>query len=102
MVFQQPTLKVIPETGLCITLYDIISIGDCYVYPGDGSSWSKVNFRVVVFRPFVGEILEGKIKNSNSEGIQLTLDFFDDVYIPAHYLQEPSVLYVFSVLLSLI
>jgi DNA-directed RNA polymerase subunit E'/Rpb7 len=31
--------------------------------------YSKCTFRMVVFRPFVGEVIEGTIKSSSSEGI---------------------------------
>ena len=38
-----------------------------------------------------GEILTGKIIRSDETGIMVTLDFFEDVYIPAKLLQKPSV-----------
>lgn len=82
--------KVVHEVGLCITLFDIIEITDSYILPGDGSAHSPVRFRFVVFRPFVDEVLEGKIKGSSSEGVQVTMGFFDDILIPAEYLQQKS------------
>lgn len=51
--------KVIYQLGLCIALFDIIKIEDSYVFPGDGSSHTRVTFRFVVFRPFIDEILLG-------------------------------------------
>lgn len=51
--------KVIYQLGLCIALFDIIKIEDSYVFPGDGSSHTRVTFRFVVFRPYIDEILMG-------------------------------------------
>ena len=42
----------------------------------------KVDFRALVFRPFRGEVLEGKISDANGAGLRVSLDFFDDVFIP--------------------
>ena len=52
--------KVIYQVGLCIALFDIKQIDESYVFPGDGSSHTKVVFRYVVFRPFIDEVLIGK------------------------------------------
>jgi DNA-directed RNA polymerase III subunit RPC8 len=51
--------KVIYELGLCIALFDVLKIEDSYVFPGDGSSHTRVTFRYVVFRPFIDEVLQG-------------------------------------------
>lgn len=51
--------KVIYQLGLCIALFDIVKIEDSYVFPGDGSSHTRVTFRFVVFRPYIDEILMG-------------------------------------------
>lgn len=72
--------------GLCIILHDIIHVGDSYIFPGDGASHTKgngqrsglhfhhivksVQFRFVVFRPFIDEILVGKIRSCSSEGVR--------------------------------
>lgn len=82
--------KVLLNVGLGISFYDFISIGDPYLYPGAGSSIQVVTFRLVVFRPFVGEVLIGKVLSSNKDGIKLTMDFFDDIFIPFAHLQQPS------------
>lgn len=37
---------------------------------GDGGLWHRVKARVVVFRPFVGEVLVGKVKSSDEGGIR--------------------------------
>ncbi|RXG56542.1 DNA-directed RNA polymerase III subunit RPC8 [Armadillidium vulgare] len=73
--------KVVLDVGLCIALFDIISLKDSYIFPGDGASHTHVTFRFIVFRPFMEEILEGTIKGASAEGIQVTLGFFDEIFI---------------------
>lgn len=48
--------KIILDVGLCISLFDFLEIGDPYVYPAEGSAHQRVKFRMVVFRPFAGEV----------------------------------------------
>jgi len=83
--------RVLLHVGLCITFYDFISIGDPYLYPSEGSSIQIVRFRMVVFRPFVGEIITGRLVGSNREGLKISTEFFDDISIPAALLQAPCV-----------
>ena len=47
------------------------------------------DFRLLVFRPFVDEVLVGKIKCCTREGVYLSLGFFDDILIPPEALQHP-------------
>ncbi|KAG0612551.1 hypothetical protein M758_6G036600 [Ceratodon purpureus] len=55
---------------------------------------AMVNFRLVMFRPFVGEVLIAKLKRCDKAGLYLSLgSFFEDRHIPEHLLQQPSVLY---------
>jgi DNA-directed RNA polymerase III subunit RPC8 len=76
--------------GLGIVFYDFIHIGEPYLYPGAGSSIQIVKFRLVVFRPSVGETIVGKVIQSNKDGVRVSLEFFDDILIPASQLQNPS------------
>ncbi|MEW5306280.1 MAG: hypothetical protein WDW38_009122 [Sanguina aurantia] len=82
--------KVIPDLGLVITVYDVTSIEGGFVYPNDGAAYFKTVFRLVIFRPFLGEVLVGKLKSSSRAGLTISLDFFDDVFVPEHALQDPS------------
>ena len=47
-------------------------------------------FRLVVFRPFVDEVCIGKIISSNEQGVQVSLGFFDEIFIPAYWMLRPS------------
>ncbi|KAF7263904.1 RNA polymerase III subunit H [Rhynchophorus ferrugineus] len=82
--------KVVLNVGLCIALFDITSIKDSFIIPGDGASHTIVHFRYIVFRPFMEEILIGKIRSCSQEGVHVTLGFFDDILIPPSALQHPS------------
>ena len=84
--------KVIKDLGLVVTLYEIVSIEGGTVYPGEGSAHFHVVFRVVVFRPFEGEVIEGRLKKADRKGLYVSIGFFQDVFVPEHLLQEPSVL----------
>ncbi|KAH9729543.1 F4H5.12 protein [Citrus sinensis] len=61
-----------------------------FVYPGEGASTHTVKFRLMVFRPFLGEIIAAKLKESDANGLRLSLGFFEDIYIPSHLLPSPS------------
>ncbi|PKC08887.1 DNA-directed RNA polymerase III subunit RPC8 [Rhizophagus irregularis] len=76
--------KVIQEVGLCICLFDILSASEEIVHYGNGASYAKVKFQLVVFRPFIGEILEGKVSSNTPEGVKVTLGYFDDILIPTN------------------
>ncbi|GCB75731.1 hypothetical protein scyTo_0019802, partial [Scyliorhinus torazame] len=82
--------KVVYNVGLCICLYDITKLEDSYIFPGDGASHTKVHFRYVVFRPFLDEIITGKIKGCSQDGVHVTLGYFDDILIPPESLQQPA------------
>lgn len=82
--------RVVQDVGLCISFYDFVHVGDPYVYAAEGSSHQHVKFRLVVFRPFAGEIICGRILSSSKEGVRITLGFFDDVLVPPHLMQQPS------------
>nr|CAG4635060.1 EOG090X0DHL [Alona affinis] len=82
--------KVVLNVGLCIALWDITKRGKSFILPSDSGHHTKVELRLVVFRPFLDEILVGKIKSCNKDHVQVTLSFFDDIFIPAEYLPDNS------------
>ncbi|KAG4306329.1 hypothetical protein PORY_000317 [Pneumocystis oryctolagi] len=62
--------KVMINTGLCICLFDILYCGKALIKYGDGSAYVSVKFRLIVFRPFIGEVLTGKIQSVSHLGIK--------------------------------
>ncbi|CAL1408694.1 unnamed protein product [Linum trigynum] len=81
--------KVISNLGLCVSIYDIRNISGGFIQAGEGAPTYTVEFRMVVFRPFTGEIIVAKIIESDNDGLRLSLGFFDDIYVPAHQLPQP-------------
>lgn len=45
---------------------------------------------MIFFRPFLGEILVGKIISANEKGIWVSIGFFEDIFVPSYLLQTPS------------
>ncbi|GAA0172726.1 hypothetical protein Leryth_004704 [Lithospermum erythrorhizon] len=82
--------KVVAKLGLCVSIYDIRQIDDGFISPGDGNPNYKVKFRMIMFRPFVGEVISAKLKESNADGLRLSLGFFDDIYVPVPLFPHPS------------
>ncbi|GBO10608.1 DNA-directed RNA polymerase III subunit RPC8 [Araneus ventricosus] len=61
--------KIVKDVGLCIALYEISKLEDSYIFPGDGASHTGVYFSYIVFRPFMNEVLVGKIRSCSREGV---------------------------------
>lgn len=81
---------VVHNVGLFVSVFDLLEIGDSFLLH-DGCSHTAVTFRALVFRPFVEEVLVGRIKScSQQTGVAVTLGFFDDIVIPPEALQHPS------------
>ncbi|KAF4122941.1 hypothetical protein GMORB2_6489 [Geosmithia morbida] len=103
--------KVVQKIGLCICLYDLLWTSEGLIGHGTGlvnvngtaippnqsptkaraaipSNRCIVEFRMVVFRPFKGEVMLARIRSSTPAGINLRTDFFDDIFVP--YEELPS------------
>lgn len=52
---------MVTDLGLVVTIYDILDIQGGSVYASEGAAHYTVKFRLVVFRPFEGEIFEGRL-----------------------------------------
>ncbi|KAG2260223.1 hypothetical protein Bca52824_079517 [Brassica carinata] len=89
-VLQKLFLDKVLSIGLCVSIYDIKSAEGGFVLPGDGAPTYKVVFIIVVFRPFVGEVIAARFKESDSNGLRLTLGFFEDIYVPAPLIPRPN------------
>lgn len=82
--------KVVLDVGLVICLYDIVEVGESHIYCGDGAIHTRCVYRMIVFRPQVGEVICGTLKSSSKEGLSISLGFFDSVVVPPQQLNEPS------------
>ncbi|RMZ89943.1 hypothetical protein DV736_g2827, partial [Chaetothyriales sp. CBS 134916] len=83
--------RVLPRVGLCICLYDIINYSDGLVGAGTGNVNVNVEFRLIVFRPFKGEILTGVIKRCTRQGLEVSVQFFENISVPKRMLFEGTV-----------
>lgn len=78
--------KIIKNQGVCICIYDM-QIRETIII--EGYFQALLDLRIVVFRPFIGEVVTGKICECNSEGIIVDL-VFANAFIPAGFLNEES------------
>ncbi|PVG02100.1 hypothetical protein CPB86DRAFT_752314 [Serendipita vermifera] len=81
--------RILHDIGLVISVFDLLKCTEGKVRYGDGCLWYKVDFRLVVFRPFISEVLVGKVKSQDEQGIRVTLNFFDEIYIDVTQLPAP-------------
>jgi len=82
--------RVIPNEGLVICVEGLTRRGEPMIYPGDGAIHMKVEFRLLVFRPFIGEVIFGRVRAQDASGIRVSLEFFEDVIIPRPHLPKDS------------
>ncbi|OQO06333.1 hypothetical protein B0A48_08922 [Cryoendolithus antarcticus] len=83
--------RILPQVGLCVCFHSLISTSEGLIAHGTGLVNVNVTFRLIVWRPFKGEILQGTIIQSDREGgVWLGMDFFEDLQVPPSVLFEPS------------
>eukprot|EP00919_Chromeraceae_sp_WS-2016_P024699 GHVR01058387.1.p1 GENE.GHVR01058387.1~~GHVR01058387.1.p1 ORF type:complete len:138 (+),score=24.36 GHVR01058387.1:35-448(+) len=82
--------KVLPDIGLVSCFSEFAEVKEAVVYPGDGSAHYKVSFNLVVFKPFLGEVIIGRISSCDKGGVNVSLGFFKDIKIPCTRLQQPA------------
>jgi len=81
--------RVLHDVGLCICVFDVAEVGEGKVRYGDGFLWYTVVFRLTIFRLFPTEVILAKVKSSDEDGIQLSVGFFEDMWIPLFHLPQP-------------
>lgn len=81
---------MISNHGLCVAIYDILDVGEAHLHPGSPCQHISVEFRLAMFRPFVGEILTGQAISCDEHGLRVSMGFFDEIHVPSRLLQEPS------------
>lgn len=97
-------VQVIPDVGLCISVFDILKVEDGIVSAGEGFVRHQTLLRMLVFKPHAGEVIIGKITRSNGDGVcgtsswsrslvpshrlSASLGFFNDIFIPSALLRE--------------
>ena len=85
------TDRVVPQLGLAVALYDITKLGQAILRQGSPDHEVKVVFRLVIFRPFVGEVITGTTISCGREaGIRVSMSFFDDIYVHPERFREDT------------
>ena len=51
--------QVIIDLGLCIALHSILSVGESQLLPGNPCQHVAVEYQLIIFKPYIGEILTG-------------------------------------------
>ncbi|KAI0009483.1 RNA polymerase III subunit Rpc25-domain-containing protein [Xylariaceae sp. FL0662B] len=74
--------RVIQKIGLCICMYDLLWASEGLIGHGTGFVNVNVEFRMIVFRPFKGETMFGRITSADKDGIHIRTDFFEDIIVP--------------------
>ncbi|KAJ1967039.1 killer toxin resistant protein [Dispira parvispora] len=82
--------RIVQDVGLCIAVYDLLEVDDGLIYHSVGSLNYDTQFRLVVFRPYTGEVLLGKVRSCTEKGLKISLDFFDDIWVPPALLPPQS------------
>lgn len=91
--------KILHNVGLCLGFHSLLRTSEGLISHGTGLVNVNVDFRMIVYRPFKGEIINATITHSHpqrlssgrrepvSDGeIVLSQDFFEDISVPAHLL----------------
>ncbi|ORY23986.1 RNA polymerase III subunit Rpc25-domain-containing protein [Naematelia encephala] len=73
--------KLVPEKGLALSVFDLLTVEDGKVTWGNGLMYYKVSFRLMLFAPFIGEVMHGRVLASTREYIRISTGFFQDIYI---------------------
>jgi DNA-directed RNA polymerase III subunit RPC8 len=83
--------KVLFDRGLVISIYNVDSVGSPLIHPIDGGAHCKVTFHCIIFAPFLGEILIGKVKSCDASGLLVSIGgFFEWCVVPAIQMQNPK------------
>ncbi|KAI1076758.1 RNA polymerase III subunit Rpc25-domain-containing protein [Whalleya microplaca] len=80
--------RVIQKIGLCICMYDLLWASEGLIGHGTGFVNVNVEFRMIVFRPFKGETLFGRISSADQDGIHIRTDFFEEIIVPYQELPD--------------
>ncbi|KAH9887780.1 RNA polymerase III subunit Rpc25-domain-containing protein [Xylariomycetidae sp. FL2044] len=73
--------RVIQKIGLCVCMYDLLWASEGLIGHGDGFVNVNVEFRMIVFRPFKGETLFGRISSATPDGINIRTEFFEEIHV---------------------
>eukprot|EP00834_Sanchytrium_tribonematis_P007171 NODE_612_length_5407_cov_0.901093.p4 type:complete len:182 gc:universal NODE_612_length_5407_cov_0.901093:209-754(+) len=80
--------KIIPKIGCCMAFCDLLEFDKGFILHNDGSSYHNSKFRLIIFRPLIGEVMTGSIARSTTSGIFVEHTKFADIFIPPRCMPE--------------
>eukprot|EP00357_Protocruzia_adherens_P024580 CAMPEP_0114995104 /NCGR_PEP_ID=MMETSP0216-20121206/13526_1 /TAXON_ID=223996 /ORGANISM="Protocruzia adherens, Strain Boccale" /LENGTH=200 /DNA_ID=CAMNT_0002359073 /DNA_START=77 /DNA_END=676 /DNA_ORIENTATION=+ len=81
--------KAIREEGICVGIQKL-NIVDNFVKNVEGNVLTTVRIKFIVFKPFVGEIIEGIVSGCDQHFLNVSLGF-TEIKIPVGKLMAPAV-----------
>ncbi len=83
--------RLIADVGLCLALWDLVSFSDPLIFPNDSATHIEVQFRMLIYRPVVNEVVQATVLNIDENyGITASLGFFANIQIPISNLPRPG------------
>lgn len=68
---------------MAVSIWDIVHVDEMgQIMPGEAGFFLPTKFRLVVFRPLVGEVLQVTVKEIDSHAIRCSVSFFEDIWLP--------------------
>lgn len=80
--------KVLKSEGICIAIYELVILETFLI---EDITQCHIEFTLILFKPFIGEVLNAVIKKCTKEGIIIDLTFFE-AFIPNELLFENTYL----------
>ena len=74
--------RVLSDVGFVICCETAKTVSDGLVHALDGGATYQAEFRLLVFRPFVGEVLRCTVEFVDENGLRCTTGFFSQIRIP--------------------
>lgn len=84
--------RVLMDAGLVIGRYDPFRLqtGPATLAAGGRGAVYQCTFAVIVFRPWTGEVLVGRIVAADAEGLTVSTGFFACIHVPKRWMLNPS------------
>ncbi len=68
---------ILKDTGVVVGLKEIVNIGEGVIIPGDGAAYYDTNFKLIIFKPELQEVIRGKVSDITDFGAFIDLGPLD-------------------------
>merc|ERR1712224_912658 len=73
--------KAIVQKGLIVIIYNVFILDHGFLNSVNGSICFPLHLSLVIFKPIIGEIVTARIIDCTDRGLQLSMGFFDNIFI---------------------